>query len=159
MKRIELIRNHPVFIRELDRLAIHEKDRPFCGHDMQHLLDVARIAWILVLENNISLKKDIVYAAALLHDIAKGMQYEGAGPHNINGAEMARPILKDCGYSEKECDLICEAILYHRVKAKSGNPLVRILYKADKKSRACYMCPAAKDCNWPDEKKTSKLNY
>lgn len=46
-----------------------KKDRIFCGHDMGHLLDVARLAWIFNLEANQEISKERIYAAALLHDI------------------------------------------------------------------------------------------
>ena len=35
--------------------------------------------------------------------------------------------------------------------------LAEILYDADKISRACYTCPAEKDCNWSGEKKNQKI--
>ena len=38
---------------------------------MRHFLDVARLAWIAGLEQGLGLDKEIVYAAALLHDIGK----------------------------------------------------------------------------------------
>ena len=43
---------------------------------MGHLLDVARLAWIFNLEANQEISKERIYAAALLHDIGRHIQYE-----------------------------------------------------------------------------------
>ena len=159
MERPEKIRNHPVFIEEMARIARLEKDRKYCGHSIQHLLDVARVSWILALENHYPLSKDVVYGAALLHDIGKGRQYEDGTPHHLAGAELAEPILKDCGYTQSETDQILHAILLHRKPADDEEPLVRILYTADKKTRLCFACKAQDDCNWTAEKKNLRLIY
>lgn len=159
MERPEKIRNHPVFTEEMERIARMEKDRRYCGHGMQHLLDVARTGWILTLENHYPISKDVVYAAALLHDIGKGRQYEFGTPHHLAGAELAEPILKDCGYTGDEIDEILYAIRLHRKPGDDEAPLVRILYTADKKTRLCFACQAQDDCNWPPEKKNLRLMY
>lgn len=71
------------------KLAALEKGRLFCSHQMDHLLAVARIAYIRNLERNLGLKKESIYAAALLHDIGKYAQYEEGIPHEIKSAEIA----------------------------------------------------------------------
>ena len=55
------------------------------------------------------------------------------------------------------------AILSHRGNAEETEnagqdkwQLAEILYDADKISRACYTCPAEKDCNWSGEKEESE---
>lgn len=159
MKRIERILKHPVFIRELHKINTLEQDRRYCRHSIVHLLDVARIAYILNLEQHLNLPKDIIYATALLHDIGKGIQYEDGTPHNISSAELAGPILKDCGYTPEEIPDMITAIRLHRKKSDSDNALVQILYTADKQSRACFSCQAQEDCNWSQEKKNLILNY
>lgn len=159
MERPERIRNHPVFIEEMARIARLEKNRKYCGHGIQHLLDVARTSWILTLENHYPISKDVVYAAALLHDIGKGRQYEDGTPHHLASAELAEPVLKDCGYTQEEIKPILHAIKLHRKPADEEDPLVRVLYIADKKTRLCFACEAQEDCNWPIEKKNLRLIY
>ena len=85
----------------------------------------------------------------------KYLQYtEGTG-HHVASADIGRKILDDAGYTPEETEEICRAILSHRNReAAEKTALGRILYRADKISRACYACPAAKACNWSDEKKT-----
>ncbi|MGB9803968.1 MAG: phosphohydrolase, partial [Desulfofundulus sp.] len=36
----------------LEQNAVREVDRPFCRHDFQHMLDVARISYILMVEGD-----------------------------------------------------------------------------------------------------------
>ena len=60
---------------------------------MSHLLDVARIAYIRNLEKGYGFRKDVIYAAAVLHDIGKALQYEEKVPHEIAGERIAGEIL------------------------------------------------------------------
>lgn len=82
---IEAIRRHPLFQEHYKRLAQAEKDRRFCCHQMEHLLDVARIAYIRNLEAGLGFSKKMIYAAAILHDIGKARQYEEGIPHVKRG--------------------------------------------------------------------------
>ena len=158
MKRIDEILNHEEFIRQLSDVNEAEKDRCFCNHGIEHLLDVARIAWIQNLEEGIGLEKEMVYAAALLHDIGKGRQYREGISHEIAGGEIAPGILKDCGFSEEEIFRIRRAILSHRdPSVKEDKNLRGVIYRADKASRACFACKSSKECNWSEEKKNKQL--
>lgn len=156
MERVQKIIGHPEFKKSMEMIKILEKDRIFCGHNMTHLLDVARIAWIDCLETSAAYPKDVVYGAGLLHDVGKYLQYtEGTG-HHVTSERIARQVLKDAGYEAAETEDICQAILSHRDKKASGKTVLgRILYRADKISRACYVCPAAAECDWSTKKKTA----
>ena len=48
--RMHFIRKHPLYLSSFARLTELDKDRIFCCHQMNHLLDVARIAYIKNLE-------------------------------------------------------------------------------------------------------------
>lgn len=160
MKALEEIRNHPLYLESYDRLQQAESDRVFCCHNMVHFLDVARIAWILNLEQDLGIRKEVVYAAALLHDIGKYRQYEEGIPHEIASAEIAGQILEELPemyFAEEEKREIIQAILGHRKLQKEAKELERILYHADKKSRACFACPAESECNWSMEKKNMEI--
>lgn len=139
-------------------IELLEKERIFCGHGLSHLLDVGRIAYIYCLEEGIGLSKELVYAAALLHDIGRGREYTEGTPHEKAGAELAEIILKDTGFSGEEQNLILSAILSHRRNStEERNILGEILYMADKKSRCCFMCSAEKECNWKEERKNKTI--
>ena len=155
MIRVDCILNHPEFQKSMRLIRILEKERIFCCHGMEHLLDVARIAYIANLEEGLRLKKDVVYAAGLLHDVGKYLQYQHGTPHHVTSAEIGQKILDDAGYEKDEQDRIVQAIFNHRdAKALEGDDLSRILYQSDKLSRACYACEASNECNWSEEKKT-----
>ncbi len=125
-----------------------EIGREFCRHGLEHALDVARIAYELWLDNGGNpVAKDIVYAAALMHDVGKWCEYDDKSvDHAEIGAEMAESILEEVGYHPAVVAEIAKAIRGHR-KA-GGEGLAGILYQADKLSRPCYLCPVAEKCNW-----------
>ena len=69
MERVQKIIRHPAFKKSMRMIEALEKERIFCGHDMKHLLDVSRIAWIETLEQSLDYPKDVIYGAGLLHDV------------------------------------------------------------------------------------------
>lgn len=136
-----------------------EAGRIFCLHGLAHSLDVARIAYIINLEQKLGYTKDMVYGTALLHDIGKWQEYAESIPHDVASAALAREILRECAYSVEEAAEIEEAILQHRREAKRENSLHQLLYYADKKSRSCFNCKAAAECYWKEEKRNYKILY
>jgi uncharacterized protein len=157
--RINSILYNHKFLSYINKNEDYEIDRIFCHHDLAHFLDVARIAYIYTLENNLNYSKDILYAAALLHDIGRWKQYEEGIPHDAASAELAVDILDDCGYSKQETNEIVEAISHHRKDNEDKNSLSYIIYFSDKASRNCFSCKAAKECNWSHEKKNNIIKY
>jgi len=160
MERIDKILNHEVFLENLRQNKTAEAERCFCRHDMSHFLDVARIGMILNLKEQQGVPEELIYAAGLLHDIGKHRQYSQGIPHEEASAGIAPDILRDCGFDEKETDVIVQAILRHRDSASAGaEGLQGILYRADKASRPCFVCEAEKDCNWKDDRKNLTVKY
>lgn len=158
--RINRMLNHDLFKKHLAENEAEEKDRKFCRHNMGHFLDVARLAMIFSLEENLFLPKDVIYAAALLHDIGRFKQYREGIPHEQASAVLAPEILKECGYDDKETGVIIEAISNHRNAAiKECADLNGLLYRADKMSRSCFACPAETECDWKADKKNLHLIY
>lgn len=158
MERYQQILLHEKYKVYIEKNEQAEADRRFCRHNMGHFLDVARIAMILNREEDYGIPKDRIYAAALLHDVGRFMQYEKKVPHEQAGVMLAGEILSDCGYEKEECDDILEAIGNHRnAKIKEEKTLSGLLYRADKLSRACFACKAEKECDWKQEKKNLTL--
>lgn len=145
MVRVNKIISDKKYLEYADRNQKAEKDRIFCRHDMTHYFDVARIAWILVLEEGLNLEKEIVYAAALLHDTGRWLEYENGEDHAVSSARLSVEILERCGFDKIEIGRITDAIVSHR-NPKSNSDLSRILYKSDKLSRNCLMCKAIGEC-------------
>lgn len=160
VERIERIRNHVLFLDGLRRNAAAEADRCFCRHDMAHFLDVARIGEIINLEEDLKIPRELMYAAALLHDIGKHRQYTEGIPHEQAGAAAAPEILFDCGFDEKETAVITDAVLQHRNGDVACERNLRgLLYRADKASRPCFACEASEECNWKGSKKNREILY
>ena len=89
---------------------------------------------------------------------ADAQQYQYNIPHDIAGVEIAREILTDLHFTEQEKELILSSIGHHR-KGDSCSTLAALLYKADKQSRNCFLCSAASECYWSDDKKNMKIEY
>lgn len=159
--RFEKILKHKIFAETIKQIEKAEENRRFCRHGMEHIISVARIAYIISLENNSGISKDIIYAAALLHDIGRKKEYECGISHNEAGAEIAREILYDCGYSDEETALITNAVLTHRHDEceNVASSLEKFICLADKFSRTCFDCQAYNECNWGKEKKNETLIY
>ncbi|MCY6484693.1 HD domain-containing protein [Clostridium aestuarii] len=164
MERVSKILYHEKFNEYLKKIMKYERKREFCKHDIQHFLDTARIAYILNLEKGFNIHKEVVYGAALLHDIGRWREYENGIPHNIASSDLSEKILIDSGFSKIEIQKIKKAILNHRKKDKDiieekEAYLSDIIYAADKLSRNCFCCRSRKKCNWSDEKKNLNLKY
>lgn len=142
----------------MEKIDCFEQNRIYCKHGVEHQLEVARMAYIMALEEKTNIKKEFIYAAALLHDIGRGMQYQTNMPHEKASVLLAETILPECGFLEHEIREIVDAIDSHRVTNKENlSDLAKIIYKADKKSRNCFLCKSADTCYWPEDKKNHSL--
>ena len=157
MENINKIINNNLYKESLENLKKYEEDRKFCNHTIEHFIDVARIAYILVLEENINVSKEVIYAIGLLHDIWRVKQYEEGINHDLASVEMSKEILKETTFNEEEIEIILNGIENHR--SESDNKLEEIIYKADKLSRQCFNCEAEKECYWSKEKKNFTIKY
>ena len=119
---------------------------------MNHSLNIAK---------SLNLKEDEIYLAGLiglLHDIGRFVQYEDGTDHAEASADLAMDLLEDAGFTGKEIRIISDAIRYHRDKrVKEDKGLPGILYRADKSSRRCYLCPMEARCDWKKKKKNFTL--
>lgn len=160
MERIDRILQNQLFRENVEKNEAAEVGRHFCRHDMGHFLDVARIAWILNLEEGLGISKEWIYGTALLHDIGRHDQYAKGEPHQEAGARRAPGILRACGFSEQETREIVAAIRSHRDGQVAGESSLRgLLYRADKASRACFCCKAREQCNWKEDRKNISIRY
>lgn len=159
MDKINAVLNNQKFAEHLKKNELYERERKFCCHNLQHFLDVARLAYVMVLENNMDVSKEIVYGAALLHDIGKWMQYEEGIPHEISSYKLAKEILLEGGYETKEIEFILSAILNHRKENNPKGTFNHIFYLSDKLSRNCFSCDSIDKCKWPKEKKNYGIIY
>ncbi len=91
-----------------------KKDREFCNITIEHFIDVARIAYIMVLEENIEISKEVIYAIGLLHDIGRVKQYEDGTNHDLASVEMSKEILSETKFDKEEVNIILNGIANHR---------------------------------------------
>lgn len=159
MRRVNAILQHPTYQTWIIAVNEAERGRDFCRHGLEHALDVARIAYALWLDaGGNPVAKDIVYAAALLHDVGRWQQYAEAGvDHAEAGAKLAEPLLLEVGYHPQVTAEIVKAIRLH--SKGGGEGLAAVLYRADKLSRPCYVCPSRAKCHWPQDKMNNSLLY
>jgi putative nucleotidyltransferase with HDIG domain len=158
MNSINQIIHNQSYLSHIGKIAEWEKDRQFCRHNTSHFLDVARIAMILNIQDNYGIEQELIYAAALLHDIGRWQQYETGEDHALASAKLAPAILNECGFSDEESEQIVSAITTHRDSSvKDEKNLNGLLYCADKLSRPCYFCEQEKNCNWKNDKKNLEL--
>lgn len=161
MERVHRIQSHTLFQTLWKNLQEAEENRAFCRHTMEHFLDVARLMYIYALEDGAMLRKDVIYAAALLHDIGRYEQLVSGTPHDLAGAQLAGEIMEDCGFTSEEIQSVQGAISEHRKRdgAPGRKTLSAYLYRADKQSRPCFVCPMREACNWPEETKNIWIEY
>lgn len=155
MENTNLIYENSEYKKLLNQLEEYEKDRIYCRHNFQHFIDVARIMYILVLEENLEFSKDMIYTTALLHDIGRVIEYKDGTNHDIASVDIAKEFLQLTNFNQSQRDMIIGAIANHRVESTSTYE--KLFYKADKLSRPCHMCPARATCKWDDEKKNMRI--
>ena len=83
------------YLALVKRLEQQERQRLFCRHGLSHFLDVARIAWIITLEQieqegmnveHLVQYKDQIYLTALLHDLGRLAEYNHIRSHVLPAA-------------------------------------------------------------------------
>jgi len=159
MKRVDLLITDEFYTQYLQRNVEEEKEPKFCQHDFRHHLDVARIAYILVLEHNDLnyfiqehglagrlAAKEVIYAAGLLHDIGKWQEYKAGVDHASYGAKLARDILPRAFFNPQEVEIIARAVYEHRNISSNMSFLGERLHRADNLSRFCHKCDYNADC-------------
>ncbi len=155
MDRVNSLIRDEEFIRRIRIINKKETDREYCRHGLDHLLDTARIAYILNLEENLGLDKEMIYAMALLHDIGRS-EDDTSKHHSLIGIPVAKVLLERNGFDEDEIGIICNAVAKHS-KGNDSDAYARLLYRADKLSRDCYKCRVTDKCYWDDSLKNHEL--
>ena len=124
MRRVHAIEESFAFRGHMRRIEDAEQAREFCKHGMTHLLDVARIAWIFNLERGLGFDREVVYAAALLHDLGRSEQYATGEDHDVAGARIAADILDSLPdglrFDADERAVILAAVSGHRGACTDG---------------------------------------
>lgn len=155
MEKLRRILDHPLYDQYYQAIKQAEAERIYCRHDASHFADVARVAYILWLSGEVSCPEldslepdrvmEVVYAAAFLHDIGRFLEYADKNlDHALESERLSRPLLQEAGFSHAEAEIILKAIKNHRSGDTAG--FDNLIYRADKESRLCYLCPALSGC-------------
>lgn len=149
------------YLKQISHLEELEAERRFCRHGLSHCLDVARIAWIQILENREEHRweKEQVYLTALLHDLGRNAEYEAQMPHHQAGRKTAEKLLKEIGYPKYRQTEILDAIEAHRGNEKINNDFIKLIKDADNSSRNCFQCAASKLCKWDVKRKNTEIKW
>jgi HD superfamily phosphodiesterase len=165
MDRINAIIHNHKYNALLKKIQDKEKNRIYCLHGLNHCLDVARIAYILSLEEATGISRDIIYAAALLHDTGRAggellyVPEEKELSHQELSCMYAEEILPEAGFNKTEIEEIIRSIRAHGKADSSLKGLPIILFRADKLSRRCFDCKAKDTCYWDEDKKNKGVVY
>jgi uncharacterized protein len=104
------------------------------SHGPDHIERVYHLA--LAIGRKMNARLDILAPAALLHDIGRRHETDSRGRicHAQKGAEMARPVLAELGFSGPDIEAITHCIRTHRYRGreKPGSREADILFDADK---------------------------
>lgn len=97
---------------------------------LQHSLQVHKVACALAqnLNGSIAINRDLVCAAALLHDITKSRALKTGEKHDISGKEL----LKSLGYPEI-ADIVGQHVYLNDTSPNSPLTEADIVYYADKR--------------------------
>lgn len=171
MRYVNRLLAHSEFIRIQNEIKEWEHERIYCHHEMEHALDVCRIAWVMYLEDharevmeNAELleMKERFYLAGLLHDIGRACQYETGEHHSATGCLIAKKILEEIGYPKERSEEILQIVGAHHGRAVSEQNCSSIGYyirKADHLSRNCFLCKAAESCKWKEQDRNRTILY
>jgi len=148
MARVNQLLDHEDYICYMEKINTLEKERRFCKHGFEHGLSVARIAYAYLLEKGVaSLSKETIYAAALLHDIGRWVEYQTGEDHAEASARLALPLLEKCNFRPEDILAILEGIREHRRHEDDNLTLLgEALAIADDWSRDCRNCSAQTLC-------------
>lgn len=112
-----------------------EKELSCSAHSMDHVMRVYNLS--MHLAEGEAIDMDVLKAAALLHDIARGREdgdQTGNTDHALLGSEMSAPILKKSGFSEEKIRHVQDCIIAHRYRTENKPKTLeaQILFDADK---------------------------
>lgn len=171
MKYVNKLLAHPEFVRIQDEIKNWERERIYCHHEMEHVLDVCRIAWVMYLEAHareamedavLQEMKERFYIAGLLHDIGRACQYETGEHHSAAGSVIAKRILAEIGYPEAWSGEAVQIVGAHHGRTEFDGDCDSIGYyiqKADHLSRNCFLCDAADSCKWKKQERNETITY
>ncbi len=165
MRYVERLLQDLEYVTLVKKLEQAETDRKFCRHGLSHFLDVARLAWIMSLEQAAKeqkilkeWEKEQIYLTALLHDLGRLAEIEHGLPHHQAGTELAGYFLERVGWPLERRQRVLNAIQKHRGTEKLKDDFANMIKKADNDSRNCFFCDMYKECSWSCERRNETIH-
>ena len=112
----------------LDKL---EKELPdyLYYHNVKHTVDVVTEVELIGWAEGCSDEEILLLkTAALFHDAGHTIDYDN---HEYQGTQLARQILPEYNYSERQINIICDIIMATKLPPEPGNLLEQIICDAD----------------------------
>lgn len=169
MDRLNAVLSDRAYWDHIRKIEMLEKSRPFCRHTFGHMLSVARITYILMLEErgfeewvrrnqfaSHATGKEVVYTAGLLHDIGRWEEYRTGECHATSSSRYAKALMAKHGYSSQEANTVARAIETHRSCYAADTVLGTYLQRADQLSRLCFRCRSRHLCKKAHAMETEK---
>ena len=135
-------RQKEMYLKREDRA---EFDRLLVGLDYRwrHTLRVAQ--WGKIIAEAEGADVELVVAACLLHDVASFDVMPNDNDHGRVGAQIARPLLNETGYTPEQVENICTSVAEHADVADPSTLEARVVTDADNVDRfgayrVLYMC-------------------
>ena len=88
MNYVDRLIQNEKYLETMGQIHEMERQRIYCHHGFNHLLDVARIAYLINLEMEFGYEKEFLYLCALLHDIGRAKEYSTGVSHEKAGVEL-----------------------------------------------------------------------
>jgi HD superfamily phosphodiesterase len=90
------------------------------GFLFNHGVRVFMFAEAIGRHNHMKYDREVVYLAAVMHDLGLVPQFNGDGSFEVEGAGVARRFLRERGLPEDKADLVHEAIALHAAVGKAS---------------------------------------
>lgn len=167
-EQIDRLLQHPKYRARLELLQEMEQNRIYCGHNLEHFMKVGCIAEQVVVKNELPFSEDVIFGAALLHDVGRVEQYRQGISHEKASVAFAREILFSLNWDVSDIEMVCEAIGSHSHRQCAADrwekmsalvSLAEVISFADQFSRTCYRCHVADTCKWKEEEKINKAFF
>ena len=135
-------RQQETYLKHPDRAGL---DRHLVDSDYRwrHTLRVAQ--WGKFIAEAEGAEVELVVAACLLHDVASFDVMPNDNDHGRVGAQIARPLLNETGYTPEQVENICTSVAEHADVADPSTLEARVVTDADNVDRfgayrVLYMC-------------------
>ncbi len=112
---------------ECNELMVQHAMRP---NIVEHSIQVMHVSLAITdnLKNGVAVNRDLVIAAALLHDITKTRSLETKERHDLSGGELLRKI----GFTST-AEIVEQHVVFKNLNLKGGLEEREIIYYADKR--------------------------